>query len=598
MELYSKLRGIPRKAFLEWIFPSGCRVKMAHLEREETAYSYQGAQIPLLCVAKGTPVLMSDGSYKNIEDVKLWDAVQTLKGPRNVTKTFSPKIKECVRVETFDKNGNFLGDQYHPTDHPILTIFGWLSWDDLRLLVSPNSFSNQHRDHCKSYESEKNKFHTSLLFSLQTYLGDDVNSFFSEDGQNCFVKSCDAHQEAWKLQQLCVPSVLFSQRDNLKQHEFSHPYTKEVERASCVEIGSSFIVPFGPLEVYDITVEEQNHYITKSALCNKNCFDELTHFTENQLWYMSSRLRSVSRVSGYIRATCNPDADSFVRKIVDWYINCDGFPIPERSGVLRWYIRFDDEMIWADSRQELIDKYGIEQMPKSFTFIPSKLTDNKILMKVDPQYLSNLMALPRVEKMRLLEGNWDVRPQAGDYFQASWFKIVDALPGDPQRTVRFWDRAATEVSPTNLDPDSTSGTKMHKYANGTYVIENVVNIKEKPLNVERTILNTAKQDTARCRIVLEQEPGGSGVADVANYVRLLSGFDVRKVKAVTDKVTRALPFSAQCQAGNVMLLKGQWNDRFLKELENFPKGKHDDDVDSASGAFNELQEDASVLDLF
>lgn len=327
-------------------------------------------------------------------------------------------------------------------------------------------------------------------------------------------------------------------------------------------------------------------------------WDELTHFDEYQLWYMSSRLRSVSGVQGYMRATCNPDCDSFVRRLIDWWINCDGFPIPERSGKLRWYIRLNDEMFWADTKQELIDKYGPQQQPRSLTFIPSKLTDNKILMDLDPNYLSNLLALPRVERMRLLEGNWDVRPQAGDYFQAGWFKIVDTLPSGHSKSVRFWDRAATEPSAENPDPDSTSGTKMHKYANGTYVISNVINVKQKPLDNERLILNTAKQDGVECQVTLEQEPGGSGVADVDNYMRLLSGFNVRKVKVVTDKVTRALPFSAQCQAGNVYLLKGPWNDRFLKELENFPKGKHDDDVDSASGAFNELQEGNSILDLF
>jgi hypothetical protein len=39
-------------------------------------------------------------------------------------------------------------------------------------------------------------------------------------------------------------------------------------------------------------------------------YDELTHFTEQQFWYMLSRNRSMCGVRPYIRATCNPDAKS------------------------------------------------------------------------------------------------------------------------------------------------------------------------------------------------------------------------------------------------------------------------------------------------
>ncbi len=47
-------------------------------------------------------------------------------------------------------------------------------------------------------------------------------------------------------------------------------------------------------------------------------FDELTHFTEKQFYYLLSRNRSVSGVKPYVRATCNPDADSWVAKLIDW----------------------------------------------------------------------------------------------------------------------------------------------------------------------------------------------------------------------------------------------------------------------------------------
>src|SRR5690606_17779891 len=112
-------------------------------------------------------------------------------------------------------------------------------------------------------------------------------------------------------------------------------------------------------------------------------FDELTHFTERQFWYMVSRLRSTSGVKPYVRATCNPDPDSFVAKLVEWWIGPDGYPIPERSGVLRWFVRVDDELHWYDSEAEARAEHH-EAEPLSLTFIASRPADNNALIAKDP----------------------------------------------------------------------------------------------------------------------------------------------------------------------------------------------------------------------
>lgn len=154
-------------------------------------------------------------------------------------------------------------------------------------------------------------------------------------------------------------------------------------------------------------------------------FDELTHFSKEQFFYMLSRNRSTSGIAGYVRATCNPDSDSWVKELISWWIGADGYPIRERSGVLRWFIRQGDQLIWGNSRRELIEKYGFDQLPKSLTFIPSLLTDNKILMEKDPAYRGNLLALDRVNRERLLNGNWNVRAAAGTVLRREWFPFLD-----------------------------------------------------------------------------------------------------------------------------------------------------------------------------
>jgi predicted phage terminase large subunit-like protein len=328
-------------------------------------------------------------------------------------------------------------------------------------------------------------------------------------------------------------------------------------------------------------------------------FDELTHFSEHQFFYMLSRNRSTSGVPGYIRATTNPDPDSWVRKFIDWWIGPDGYPIPERSGKVRWFIRRDDAFVWADSREDIFKKFGRtpEVIPKSVTFISSNVYDNKILLEKDPAYLANLLALSRVERLRLLGGNWNVREAAGMMFQREWFPIVDAVPGGWIQAVRYWDRAATKPSETNRDPDWTRGLKLYKYANNTFVVVDLKSIQDTPGQVEILVKTTASHDTYAVPIIGEQDPGSAGVADAENFTRMLSGYEVRTRKPTQDKITRAKPVSAQCEAGNVRVLRASWNEEFFSELENFPDGSHDDIVDVLSGAFNEMSGGMSLADV-
>ncbi len=62
----------------------------------------------------------------------------------------------------------------------------------------------------------------------------------------------------------------------------------------------------------------------------------------------------------------------------------------------------------------------------------------------------------------------------------------------------------------------------------------------------------------------------------------------RRRKAVSADDTRAKPASAQAEAGNVKLLRGDWNEAFLDEICAFPNGQFDDQVDAFADALNEL----------
>ena len=315
------------------------------------------------------------------------------------------------------------------------------------------------------------------------------------------------------------------------------------------------------------------------------CFDELTHFSEQMFFYMLSRNRSLCGVKPYVRATTNPDADSWLASFIDWWIGEDGYPIPERSGVVRWFIRYNDELIWANSKQELIDEHP-NTFPKSVTFIPAKLSDNVILEQQDPGYRANLMALGRVERERLLDGNWKVRPSAGMYFQRDWFEMVDAAPAGP--SIRHWDLAASEPTTSYPDPDWTAGVKLVESKGITYVVD-VRHIRRKSAGVEDLILHTASVDGTKTAITMEQEPGSSGKMAIAHYAKLLKGYNFRGVPSLKNKEVRVGPVSAAAEHGLVKVVRADWNETFFNELEAFPDGKHDDICDGLSGSFNSMK---------
>lgn len=337
-------------------------------------------------------------------------------------------------------------------------------------------------------------------------------------------------------------------------------------------------------------------------------FDELTHFTKHQFLYMLSRNRSTCGVKPYVRATCNPDVDSWVAEFISWWIDQDtGYPIPERSGQIRWMVNINDVISWFPTREEGI-RFAIEQgiepktaekLSKSVTFIASKLEDNKVLMENDPGYIANLLAMTEVDKERLLKGNWKIKAAAGKYFLRIQVRMIDRLPNDIIMWCRAWDLAATDEDEDG-DADFTAGVLMGLRRTGTVVVAHVINQRIKAGDVEKLVLNTSISDRARFGfqyvIRVPQDPGGAGKTLAAHYVKLLTGFNIKIVPVSGSKELRATPLAAQWQNGNIEVLIGDWNDAYFSQLESFPESKHDDMVDGSSDAFTELTGDGFDFD--
>jgi predicted phage terminase large subunit-like protein len=320
------------------------------------------------------------------------------------------------------------------------------------------------------------------------------------------------------------------------------------------------------------------------------CFDELCTFTEEQFFFMLGSNRSTCGIRPYIRATTNPEAKSWVSRFIQWWWNPEtGYPIPGRSGKLRWFVRVKDHIEWADTAEELRKEYPI-LFPKSATFIPASVHDNKILLQKDPGYLSNLMALPLVDRERYLHGNWRIDSAGGVMFKREWFRIVPQAPAGLHRFVRFWDVAASEAK-NGRDPDWTAGVLMSE-KDGQWIVCDVKRFRGSALTVEGQIAQVAQNDPRGTMIRMEQEPGASGKMVIDHYARhILKGYNFLGIPSRRNKVLRAGPLSSAAESGNLILVRGDWNSIFIDECESF-RGfeEKNDQVDAASGAQEALQE--------
>jgi predicted phage terminase large subunit-like protein len=238
--------------------------------------------------------------------------------------------------------------------------------------------------------------------------------------------------------------------------------------------------------------------------------------------------------------------------------------------------------IWVRDRFITSPTYEdpVDGSTKSRLFIPARLEDNPHIDR--DEYVRSLGQLDAISKAQILNGDWTVR-RGGMKFQREWFPIVQSFP-PKSRLVRYWDLAATAPKKGNQDPDYTVGLLMAEQK-GQFWIADIVRRRESSGAIDTLIQSVASSDGRSVVIGMEQEPGASGVKVVDDFARrVLKGYSFVPVRATGSKEVRATPFATAAGLGNVFLVQGDWNADFLDELELFPRGAHDDQVDGASGA--------------
>jgi predicted phage terminase large subunit-like protein len=176
-------------------------------------------------------------------------------------------------------------------------------------------------------------------------------------------------------------------------------------------------------------------------------------------------------------------------------------------------------------------------------------------------------------------------PPGGGMFKTAHFQMISRMPShhDQVQVVRYWDKAGSEGKGA-----FTVGVKIVKMANGRFIVEDVKRGQWSTEQREQIIRQTAEADGGTTEIGIEQEPGSGGKESAEATIRRLAGFSCFLDRPTGDKAFRADPFSVQVNNGNVSLLIGDWNHKFVDELSNFPFSTYKDQTDSVSGGFNRL----------
>lgn len=178
-------------------------------------------------------------------------------------------------------------------------------------------------------------------------------------------------------------------------------------------------------------------------------------------------------------------------------------------------------------------------------------------------------------------------PPEGGIFKPDLMPVVDVLPAGV-RWVRAWDFASTEVTATAKDPDWTAGPKLGKLPDGRYIIGDMVRVRAETHERDAVLRNTTARDGRGVTVCIPQDPGSAGKSQVAYLVGQLPGYTVKASPESGDKVLRAEPLASQVNVGNVLMLKGGWNDALIEEMRMFPNGLHDDQIDALSRGFAQL----------
>jgi predicted phage terminase large subunit-like protein len=541
------------------------------------------AIVIIQCMTGDTPVLMSDGTEKPLSNIQVGDTVATYDNGRISTskvknwknqgsdyifaiRTKSGKIVRANerhpflvyregRTEWIRLRNLKIGDKIIQvmqnggnTKELNVSLKGAINSPNAKDIVCPITIKHggqadiarrqliQNQDVRLTYDTDTalTLTNTNQCSKLKTenvpYVSNRLPQTFAPIGAENSALTTTTSQA--RLEDYYATTVI-SQSDTVKQKKF---YSKPLNTCEIIQDEIVEITESGCEDVFDIQVENTENFIANGLVSHN------TRWHEEDLtgWLLSEEIGDTPE--GWT-VVCLP---ALYEEVSGFPVSCDIVP---------------------DFRYEI----GEALCPERY----DEIRLAQIRSRIGEYHFDALYQQTPTSK-------------TGSFFDVSQLKIVDAAPAVAQR-FRGWDKAATEG-----DGDYTVGVKISKADNNNFYIENVVRGQFGTAKRDATIRQITELDGKTVKVIGEQEPGSGGKESAENFIRLLSGFTVQTERVTGTKELRADPFSSQVNAGNVKIVRGDWNKSYIDELRTFPRGRHDDQVDASSLAFNAANKPAKT----
>ncbi len=270
------------------------------------------------------------------------------------------------------------------------------------------------------------------------------------------------------------------------------------------------------------------------------------------------------------------DSPTYRQRLIDWFNMVATSRLAPGGKIIivatRW--TYDD-----------LIAYEIENVPEEVIVINHPaISEEGTALWPERYTVEELESKRRIMGSRSFEAQYQGRPTPleGGLIKREWIRKGPPMSSKAMR-VRYWDKAATHDG-----GDWTVGCLMAT-EDGQYCIEDIVRLQGSPKEVQETVRRTAERDGTDVRIMLEQEPGSSGVDIIDFWSRhLLRGYSFKGEKVTGSKEARADAMVSAIEAGNLWMVEARWNRELIDEMASFPLGAHDDQVDACSGAFRSL----------
>ena len=313
------------------------------------------------------------------------------------------------------------------------------------------------------------------------------------------------------------------------------------------------------------------------------------------------------------------ESEAYRRSVMTWYRGNAYTRLEDGGAIIITHTRWDPEDLAGQLLTQMVSALDEDVDTWEVVFLPALALEEAAYPKTEAEFRENLLRgiyipmggdmlgrspgeplweekypLPRVRQQAANIGDFEFQAQyqqlprlaQGEFFDDEDFVIVENAPEGLQ-WYRYVDLALgkTETS----DYNATVAVAMD---GETLYLRDMLKVRDLDEFLEQLaalMLSPAERGTIW------------GIEDVAFQALVikelmsrpeLAGVAMLPVRPEGDKVTRARAWQLRAKQGWVRLVRGAWNLTFIRTAAAFPKGRHDDEIDSVSGGVQMIADEA------